>query len=116
MIDNVSFPIYNINMQEIELPQPIDFEWDEFNIKKSRLKHGITPEEAEQAFFNENIVVFDERHSIEEDRYQMIGATGAGKVLFIAFTIRNKQIRIISARSASKKERAHYAKEFKENP
>jgi len=102
-------------MLEIELPQPIDFEWDEFNIKKSRLKHGINTEEAEQVFFNDNTVFFDERHSTNEDRYQMIGTTISGKILFVAFTIRDKQIRIISARTASKKERTHYAKQLKEN-
>jgi len=97
-------------MDIVDLPQPLEFEWDGHNSTKVRLRHGIIPEEAEQAFFNYLLLILDEKHSSVEQRYQLVGATNAGRVLFTAFTIRGNKIRIISARSASKKERNNYDK------
>lgn len=95
-------------MSDPELPEPITFEWDRHNTTKIRLKHNITPQEAEQPFFNHRLIIFDERHSMVEKRYQLLGISNTGRVMQIAFTIRNSKIRIISARSASKKERNFY--------
>jgi len=97
-------------MDIIDLPQPLEFEWDKHNSNKIRLRHNITPIEAEQAFFDDYSIFFDSKHSTAEKRYQLIGKSNTGKVLFIVFTPRNNKIRIISARSASKKERNNYDK------
>ncbi|MHB8280446.1 MAG: BrnT family toxin [Candidatus Humimicrobiaceae bacterium] len=48
------------------------------------------------------------KHSQEEDRYYVLGKTDAGRFLFIVFTIRKSNIRIISARVMNKKERQVY--------
>lgn len=95
-------------MNDSELPRPIEFEWDRHNLTKVRLRHDISSEEAEQPFFNDHLTIFDEKHSVAEQRYRLLGATNGGRILFIVFTIRGKKIRIISARSASKKERSNY--------
>ena len=95
-------------MQDALIPEPIDFEWDQFNTTKIRLKHGITTQEAEQAFFNQNLVFFDASHSSLEQRYKLLGITNRQKVLLVVFTVRGKKIRVISARSANKKERTYY--------
>ena len=96
-------------MNSAELPEPIDFNWDSGNQTKSLIKHGITATEAEQAFFNFKHIIPDVVHSTNtEPRYVMYGQTNMGKVLFISFTLRQKFIRIISARPASKKERNLY--------
>ena len=97
-------------MNGLELPEPIDFEWDKYNQAKVRLRHNINPEDAEQTFFNYHLVSFDAKHSISEQRYQLLGISNAGRVLFIAFTIRGRKIRIISARNPNKKERNIYGK------
>ena len=97
-------------MNEVQLPKPITFEWDKNNQTKIRLKHNITPEEAEQALFNHQAIIFDEKHSSVEPRYQLFGISNVGRLLFIVFTIRGNKIKIISARSANKKERNNYAK------
>ncbi len=89
------------------------FDWDEGNQSKSLEKHKITPLETEEAFFHFYIVFPDQRHSTSEQRYGMYGKTNAGKLLFIAFTIRNRRVRIISARPASKKERNTYEQTYK---
>jgi uncharacterized DUF497 family protein len=95
-------------MNNLEWPEPIIFEWDKFNTAKIRLKHGLTQEQAEQPFFNDFWIQFDSTHSSGEKRYQLVGKSNTDKVLFIVFTVRKDKIRIISARSADKKERTAY--------
>ncbi|MBI2982078.1 MAG: BrnT family toxin [Deltaproteobacteria bacterium] len=90
------------------------FEWDHGNRDKSRLKHGILPEEAEQCFFNDPWIVVDEKHSTEEEkRYILLGETDAKRRLFIAFTMRGVLVRVISARPMHWKEERYYEEEKK---
>ena len=66
-------------------------------------------------FFNQPlIVVKDIKHSQKEERFYVLGRTDKDRRLFIAFTIRKKQIRIISSRDMNKKEREIYEKYKKE--
>ena len=84
--------------------EPLLFEWDEGNIDKN-LKHHVTNKEAEECFFDSKKKIFkDKLHSKGEERLRIVGKTKEGRLLFIAFTIRNKRIRIISARDINKKE------------
>lgn len=101
-------------MVSLVLPKPIEFEWDQYNRTKVRLRHGIAPQETEQPFFHKHAVVFDQRHSAQEQRYQLLGAANDGRILFIVFTIRGRKVRIISVRKASRKERIHYGKKIEE--
>ncbi len=94
------------------MPEPLEFEWDEANKIKIRLRHNITTIEAEQAFFSNYSIFSDDKHSAREKRYQIVGPNNAGQILFIVFTLRNNKIRIISARLASKKERNSYGKKI----
>src|ERR1035441_1354489 len=98
-----------------ERKDPLDacagFEWDEGNAHKSWERHQVTPEEAEDVFFNEPLVVrSDVRHSKREKRYYALGQTGAGRCLFVAFTIRRSLLRVISVRDMNGKERDAYGK------
>lgn len=88
-----------------------EFEWDEGNIDKSFIKHGITPKESEELFLDENVLFIEDiKHSQNEKRFIAIGQTSQGKILFAVFTIRNIKIRIISVRYANIKERREYEK------
>jgi hypothetical protein len=85
------------------------FDWDESNLAKNWEKHQVTPWECEQAFFNVPLVVADDlAHSAKESRYYVLGQTDAGRRLFVVFTIRKRQVRVISARDMSPKERRTY--------
>ena len=85
------------------------FAWDEGNRDKNRVKHQVSNWECEQVFFNRPLVTAcDARHSLTEDRYYALGVTDLGKRLFIAFTVREYKIRVISARDMSRKERGIY--------
>jgi uncharacterized DUF497 family protein len=96
-------------MEEIILEKCIGFEWDEGNREKNQRKHSVLPAECEQIFFNAPLLLHeDKKHSQVEKRMYALGKTDWDRRLFIAFTIRNKLIRIISARNMSKKERLFY--------
>lgn len=89
---------------------PIAFDWDRGNLDKSYEKHGIAPNEAEEIFLDENILISsDKKHSSSEIRLRAIGKT-AERTLFVVFTKRSNKIRIISARLANRKEKDIYEK------
>jgi len=90
------------------------FEWDDGNSTKSADKHGVSPPEAEQVFFNNPLLIADDlRHSGEEQRFHALGRTDANRLLHITFTMRaaGRLIRVISARDMSRKERVIYGQE-----
>ncbi len=92
-----------------KLSKCIGFQWDEGNAEKNWLKHRVSPFECEQVFFHLPLIPFtDIKHSGKEDRYYALGKTDMGRLLFIVFTIRRKNIRVISARDMNKKERQVY--------
>ena len=87
------------------------FEWDEekaiFNLKK----HGISFEEAKSLFNDPILLTFaDEEHSNTEQRFISIGLSSKGNVLVLIHTERRSNLRIISCRKATKKERSIYEK------
>jgi uncharacterized DUF497 family protein len=82
------------------------FDWDEGNLLKNWEKHRVSASECEQVFFNRPLVAGeDEAHSEKERRYYALGATDSGRRLFLVFAIREKKIRVISARDMSRRER-----------
>ena len=81
-------------------------EWDAGNEPKLSTRHNVEPGECEQAFFREPfLVVFDEKHSGVEQRWQALGRTLADRRLFLVFTVRGALIRIIAARDMNRRER-----------
>ena len=94
------------------LNQCTGFDWDEGNVDKNWLKHKVSPTECEQIFFNRPLVIQDDTmHSKTEKRFYALGKTDLKRTLFIAFTVRNDFIRVISARDMSRKEREVYNNE-----
>ena len=88
------------------------FEWDGHNADKNRGKHGVEPGECEEAFFNRPFIVADDiGHSDREARFFALGKSDAGRRIFMVFTIRERLIRVISARDMSRKERTAYEEE-----
>ena len=88
------------------------FEWDENNREKNWEKHQVSTGECEEVFFNLPLLLsMDPAHSQMEPRSFILGQTDSGRLLFIAFTIRDDRIRVISARDMSRKERAIYEQE-----
>jgi uncharacterized DUF497 family protein len=97
--------------KEFELLKWEGFDWDEGNLVKNWEKHRVSASECEQVLFNSPLVAgLDEKHSNREPRYYALGITDAKRRLFIAFTVRKKLIRVISARDMSQKERKVFDK------
>lgn len=88
----------------------MEFEWNEAKAASNLKKHGVTFEEALSCFYDQKQVVFyDPDHSEDEDRELMIAHSERGRVLFVAYTLREDIIRIISVRKATRKEEMMYA-------
>jgi len=85
------------------------FDWDEGNREKNWIGHKVDYRESEEIFFNQPLLVDEDvRHSSKEKRFEALGQTNKGRRLFIAFTIRDNKIRVISARNQDGKERKKY--------
>ena len=95
----------------MDLSKYTEFEWDKGNFDKSFKKHKISPNEAEEMFLDERLLLQEDlKHSQFEQRFTIIGSTISKKLLLTVFTIRNNKIRIISVRIADRKERRQYEK------
>lgn len=93
------------------LPDILEFDWDQGNLNKSHRKHGITPEESESVFADtDSLVLPDVGHSEAEERFSLIGNSNIGRHLYVVFTVRQKKIRIISARRMHREEVEKYEK------
>lgn len=89
----------------------IRFEWDPRKAASNEKKHGISFEEAQTVFYDENgRLIDDPDHSDEEDRFILLGASSQSHVLIVCHCYRESDevIRIISARKATKKEQKFY--------
>ncbi|HUI65685.1 MAG TPA: BrnT family toxin, partial [Bacteroidota bacterium] len=106
----------NIHNSELPLPlipEIVEFEWDAGNREKNRIKHKVEGIEAEQVFFNYPFFsTLDTRHSEREERHFGFGHTNESRLLTLVFVVRNRKVRIISARDMNKKERAWYRGEI----
>lgn len=93
----------------VVLPKPHSFQWDEGNRDKNFFTHGVTNQECEEVFFDEQKKILKTPlRTDKEERYIVVGKTQAGRLLFVVFTLRGEEIRVISARDINKKERRFY--------
>ena len=87
------------------------FEW---SIEKERIntsKHGVSFEEAISVFEDDKALYISDRlHSIDEERFIIIGASNRLRILYVCHCYRgvDDRIRIISARKATETERKIY--------
>ena len=89
------------------------FDWDENKNRINLEKHGITFEEASTVFFDDRAILFDDpEHSIDEDRFLLLGMSETAKVCIVCHCYRESDtvIRIISARQATRKEEQIYVR------
>ena len=89
----------------------MNFEWNEEKNRENLLKHNLSFEEAQEAFFDTNrLIIPDDTHSTEsEQRFYCIGNTRNG-IATVRFMYRNNKIRIFGA-GYWRKEKKRYEKE-----
>jgi len=89
----------------------INFTWHSAKNTSNKRKHGISFEEAETVFLDENAqLIEDPDHSIEEDRFILLGLSTSLRMLVVCHCYRESDevIRIISARRATPGEARSY--------
>ena len=85
------------------------FKWDLKKAKNNLGKHGVSFQESSTAFKDTlSLTIDDPLHSNDEKRLVLIGMSYNNRILVIVHTERGDNIRIISARKATKKERRYY--------
>jgi uncharacterized DUF497 family protein len=90
------------------------FEWDAAKNRENERKHRVTFEEAETVFLDDGgVLIRDEDEG--EERFVLIGTSGALRVLVVSHTYRARDevIRLISARKANRTERRDYEQRWK---
>jgi len=86
----------------------MEFEWDGTKSDQCLIERGFDFAYVIRAFADPNrLVREDHRWDYGERRYQLLGEID-GRVFFIAYTLRQSVIRIISARKANKRESTEY--------
>ena len=84
------------------------FQWDDAKAARNYAKHGVTFEAARSVFEDVfAIEQIDDRQNYGEERWTILGMAG-GRLLLVAYTMRDDRIRIISARAAEPYERREY--------
>lgn len=89
----------------------ISFSWDANKNRANKRKHSISFEEALTEFYDEDaLLISDDDHSLEEDRFVMMGRNSQFRILIVCHCNRkdDEEIRIISARKANNEERNQY--------
>jgi hypothetical protein len=90
------------------------FEWDPNKAKENLEIHGVSFDEAGTAFRDTwSLAIYDPLHSEVEDRFVLLGNSHKDRLLVVVHTVRGGNIRLISARKASKKERKQYEENAK---
>ena len=89
----------------------LHFTWDSGKAGGKSKKHGISFDEAETVFYDENgDLMGDPDHSGEEDRFILLGMSARARLVIVCHCYRESDsvVRIISARKATRREKQFY--------
>ena len=87
------------------------FEWDEQKAASNLQKHGVSFDEAVSVFADDLALTFaDSDHFESEERSRTYGISNKGRLIVVVHTERRLNIRIISARKATRYEKSIYDK------
>lgn len=88
------------------------FEWDERKNRINKAKHAVSFEQAAKVWKDpKRIVFYDENHSSDEERWNVLGVSGT--VLFVVFVEKTVEtVRLISARKANNEESKRYYRDY----
>ena len=89
----------------------VRFEWDARKNRENIRKHGVSFDEAQTVFLDENAIrYYDPDHSHDEDRFIMLGLSFKLHILVVCHCYRQDEtvIRLISARKADQQEARGY--------
>lgn len=88
------------------------FEWDEDKRRANKAKHGLDFEDAPETFDAFWLEKLDQREDYGEDRWAALGSC-QGRIVYLVYTTRGENKRIISMRKATGPERSVYEQALK---
>ena len=83
------------------------YQWDKNKAAINLRKHGIDFADA-VAVFSDDLAISTSDERFEEDRFISIGLDALNRLLVVVYTWRGEEIRLISARFATRQERRQY--------
>ena len=88
----------------------IRFEWDPRKARSNEKKHGVSFEEAQSVFFDEQALFLEDPQPLHEgERFILLGVSASPRLLVVVRAVREGDvIRIISARKATRQETREY--------
>ena len=89
----------------------IKFSWNEAKAKSNLKKHGVSFEEAQSVFYDDLAVQFYDQDSSDEERFLLLGMSNQSRILIVVHCEQGdvgEELRIISARKATKNEKQYY--------
>lgn len=87
----------------------MEIQWDKSKAETNLRKHKVSFEEAETVFDDPfALTIDDESHSFDERRFITIGESKVGRLILVCHTFNEENVRIISARLLTKREREEY--------
>ena len=90
-------------------PYSIEFEWDPAKAASNLAKHGVAFSDAATVFGDPLAITYhDIDHSSQVDRFITFGSTVSGRLVAVVHVDRDKRVRIVSARSPTRRERKQY--------
>ena len=84
------------------------FQYDPAKAASNLKKHGVSFADAEGVFFDPLAIHQLDPDSEDEERFVAVGMGSAGIILVVIYTLRNEEIRLISARRATRHEVKSY--------
>ena len=89
----------------------IKFSWNKIKAKSNLNKHGVSFEEAQSVFYDDLAVQFYDQDSSDEERFLLLGMSNQSRILIVVHCEQGdvgEELRIISARKATKNEKQYY--------
>lgn len=82
--------------------------WDPLKAESNIRKHKVRFSDAEQVLFDPAAMTREDEDATDERRFVTIGRDSLDRILVVAYTYRGEEIRMISARRATPRERKSY--------
>ncbi len=87
---------------------PVSYEWDPAKARANFAKHGVRFADAVTVFEDDLALTMRDPSSDEEERWITLGRDGLARVIVVVYTWRKDNVRLISARPATAREKSQY--------
>ena len=86
----------------------MESEWDPAKARVNFTKHGVRFADAVMALEDESALTMPDLSSVDEERRITMGLDALGRLLVVVYTWRGESVRLISARTATRREQQQY--------